>query len=284
MMKQIIYKACVWSVCLFALSVQAQTPYGDNPAAGHYAQLNGIKMYYEIYGEGPTMVFLHGNGASIGVNADMIERFSKKHKVIAIDSRCHGKSGCSSGDLSYEMMAADVNALLDQLHEDSCLVYGHSDGGIIGLILASRYPDKVGRLLTLGANLTPDTLAVFPYLVELVNQYPGVPDTMERKRLKLLADHPHIGSADLKKISAPVLVMAGDRDAIREEHTLKIFQSLPNAQLCILPGTTHLGPWEKPDLFFLIASDFFEKPFQKPSFIDMVRQAVEAQQATEKKD
>lgn len=272
-------------ICSFRLSAQAQTPYGNNPAAGHYAQVNGIKMYYEIYGEGPTMVFLHGNGGSIASSADMIERFSKKHKVIAIDSRCHGKSGCSSGDLSYEMMAADVNALLGQLHEDSCLVYGHSDGGIIGLILASRYSDKVGRLLTLGANLTPDTFAVFPYLVELVNQYPGVPDTMERKLLKLLAEHPHISAVDLKKISTPVLVMAGDRDAIREEHTVKIFQSLPNAQLCILPGTTHLGAWEKPDLFFLIASDFFEKPFQKPSFIDMVRQSVEAQkQAGEKKD
>ncbi len=273
-MKRILVLALFAALVQGALFAQSQVPYGNNPAAGQYAQVNGIRMYYEIYGEGPTLVLLHGNGGSIASRNREIPFFAKKYKVIAIDSRCHGKSGCSTGDLNYEQMAADVNALLSQLGEDSYLIWGHSDGGILGLLLGIHYPDKVARLMVTGANLQPDTTAVYPQLVELVRQYPMAPDTMMRKHLKLMADHPHIGFDELKKISAPVLVMTGDRDAIREEHTVKIFQALPNAQLCILPGTTHFVAKDKPTLFFQIASDFFEKPFQKPSTVEIMQQAA----------
>jgi len=86
--------------------------------------------------------------------------------------------------------------------------------------------------------------------------------------LKLMADQPHIPFDSLRKISAPVLVMAGDRDAIREEHTVKIFQSIPNAQLCILPGTTHYVYADRPALFNQFLFDFFDKPFTKPSTVE----------------
>jgi pimeloyl-ACP methyl ester carboxylesterase len=84
--------------------------------------------------------------------------------------------------------------------------------------------------------------------------------------------HPNISFKELKKIKCPVLVMAGDRDAIREEHTVKIYQSIPNAQLCIVPGATHFFSGEKPALFMMLVNDFFEKPFSMPSTVEIAQQ------------
>ncbi|TND10132.1 MAG: alpha/beta hydrolase [Bacteroidetes bacterium] len=259
-----------------SLSAQNPVPYGNNSAAGKYAEVNGIKMYYEIYGAGQPLLLLHGNGGSIGGRKKEIPEFAKKYKVIAVDSRCHGKTGCGVKELTYELMASDVKKLLDQLKIDSCLVWGHSDGGILGLILAYKYPEKIKRLVTSGANLQPDSSAVFPELIKMgTMMYAQVPDTMARKHMRLLLEQPHIPFDSLKKIKAPVLVMAGDRDAIREEHTVKIFQSIPNSQLCILPGTTHFVAKEKPELFMMIVTDFFEKPFAMPSMVKEVQKMLE---------
>ncbi len=133
-------------VCPIVMS-QNQVPYGNNPAAGKYALVNGIQLYYEVYGEGSPLLLLHGNGGSIASRSTQISAYEKKYKVIAVDSRCHGKSGCSIGELTYEQMAADINALLEQLHIDSLYIWGHSDGAIIGLIMGYKYPKKVKNLL-----------------------------------------------------------------------------------------------------------------------------------------
>jgi pimeloyl-ACP methyl ester carboxylesterase len=252
-------------------------PYGSNPQVGKYASVNGVKIYYEIYGKGAPLLLLHGNGGSIPSRTREIGDFAQKYQVIAVDSRCHGKSSCMQGDLNYEMMASDINTLLEMLKIDSCFIWGHSDGGILGLIMGYQYPQKVKKLLISGANVQPDTSAIFPTLVEAVNMYPMMPDTLQQKYLKLMAKHPNIPFAKLKQIQAPVLVMAGDRDAIREEHTIKIFQNIPNSQLCILPGTTHFVANEKPALFRAILYDFFDKPFRKPSMVEMVKGMMEQQ-------
>jgi pimeloyl-ACP methyl ester carboxylesterase len=256
------------------LSAQNTIPYGNNPTTGKYALVNGIRLYYEIYGEGQPLLLLHGNGGSIGSRTKEIPGFAKKYKVIAVDSRCHGKSECKTGDLNYEMIAADVNELLNQLKIDSCFIWGHSDGGILGLIIAFQYPDKVKKLVTTGANIQPDSMAIFPELIALAKMYPMIPDTMQQKHIKMMAHHPNISFSRLKDIKAPVLVMAGDRDAIREEHTVKIFQSIPNAQLCILPGTTHFIANEQPILFNMLITDFFDKPFKKPSTVDIIQKMM----------
>lgn len=269
----------VWfvTVLFISLSTAAQSTitYGNNATAGKYALVNGIRMYYEIYGEGQPLLLLHGNGGSIGSRVNEIPYFAKKYKVIAVDSRCHGKTECKTGDLNYEMMAADVNDLLNQLKIDSCLIWGHSDGGILGLIMAYTYPNKVKKLITTGANVQPDSTAIFPQLLALSKMYPMIPDTMMQKQIKLTIHHPNISFSKLKTIKAPVLVMAGDRDAIREEHTVKIFQSIPNAQLCILPGSTHFVANEKPILFQMLAAEFFDKPFTKPSTVEMMQKYAE---------
>lgn len=282
-MKKSTFPVLLFWLLAAALPGQNAIPYGNNPAAGQFVEVNGIKMYYEIYGEGQPLLLLHGNGGSIGSRSREIPQFASHYRVIAVDSRCHGKSGCATAELTYEQMAADVDALLDRLGVDSCYVWGHSDGGILALLMGIHYPDKVSRMLVTGANLQPDTTAVFPELVALVGEFRQQPDTMLRKHMTLVAEHPHIEFSALRNVSAPVLVMAGDRDAIREEHTVRIYQSLPNAQLCILPGTTHFVSREQPALFMQIALNFFEKPFQKPSTVAIMRQMAEQMKARPEK-
>lgn len=116
----------------------------------------GIKLYYEIYGQGKPLLMIHGNGGSLANFKYQIPYFAKHYKVIAVDSRAQGKSVDSSSTLNYEMMADDMMALLDAMHIDSAYVIGWSDGGINGLLLAIRHPEKVKKLAITGANLRPD--------------------------------------------------------------------------------------------------------------------------------
>ncbi len=239
--------------------------YGINNKVGKYADVNGIKLYYEIYGTGAPLVILHGNGGSIADATTFYPDLMKQYKVIAIDSRAQGRSSTNNKPLTYDMMASDVSALLDQLNIDSTFIWGHSDGAIIALLLAKDYPKKVKRVLAYGSNIQPDSLAVFSYAINDSKKIVATnKDSTQRALSQLMLDYPNMPYSDLSGIKAPVLIMAGDRDVIRPEHTLKIFQSIPNSQLCILPGATHGGAWEKKDLFLLIMNDFFNKPFTMP--------------------
>ena len=167
-------------------------------------------------------------------------------------------------------MASDINVLLDSLNIDSAFVSGQSDGGIIGLILAINYPSKISKLVTYGANLFPGKKAIFDEIDDLLADTLHTTTSFHTRRLySLLAYQPHITETDLKKIKCPVLIISGDRDAIRLEHSLKIFYNIANANLFIMPGATHYGSVEKPELFHWIVSDFFNRPFSKVSTVDL---------------
>jgi len=159
----------VLAIVVFACKNQSQQAqsinndkitYGDNPKAGHYADVNGIKLYYETYGSGEPLVMLHGNGGSIDAFRNQIPFFQKHYQVIAIDSRLQGKSGGSPDTISYELMASDFCTLLDQLNIKSAYVLGWSDGGIDGILMAMNCPEKVKKLAASGANTVPDTTAL----------------------------------------------------------------------------------------------------------------------------
>ena len=114
-------------------------------------------------------------------------------------------------------------------------------------------------------NIQPDSLAVFSWAITAGKKIIAeTKDSTEKALNQLMLDYPNIPYSELSKIKAPVLIMSGDRDVIRPEHILKMYQSIPNSQLCILPGATHGGAWEKKDLFLLIMNDFFNKPFKMP--------------------
>lgn len=252
------------------------THYGRNPAVGKYADIRGFKMYYETYGKGEPLLIIHGNGGSINNFVYQIPYFAKNYQVILADSRSQGKSIDTSDSLSYEMITDDLNALLDKLNLKQCYIIGWSDGGIEGLMMAIRHPDKVKKLAVTGANLEPDTSAVDPFVYNYVMKMNKTgQDTIKKmktvtpemknqlKLLHLLSYEPHIKLADLKKITCPTLVIGGDHDVIRTRHTLLIAENIPNSYLWILPNSGHSTPLVYKDIFNEVVSDFFAKPYRK---------------------
>ncbi|MBT1701913.1 alpha/beta fold hydrolase [Chryseosolibacter indicus] len=251
---------------------QANPTYGDNKHAGAYKQINGVNLYYEIYGAGKPLILLHGNGGSIRGQSRRIEYFKNYFKVIVVDSRGHGKSAYPANKpLTYEMMAADINTLMDSLHIDSAFIWGQSDGGILGLLMAIKYPAKVSRVAGFGANLFPGKKAIADELDNMViDSLKSTKNERVKQLYSLLAYQPNITEKELNKIKCPVLVMSGDRDAIKLAHTIKIFENIPNANLFIMPGASHFGAYEKPELFNMVLLDFFTKSFSKVSTVDIM--------------
>jgi pimeloyl-ACP methyl ester carboxylesterase len=263
----------ILSASFFGLKAQNQPiPYGNNPKAGNYFTHQGVKIYYEIYGEGKPLVILHGSGGSIRSRSNFYPEFSSRYKVIAFDNRCHGKSDCPQGYLTYEQMASDINAVLDNLKIDSTYIWGHSDGGIVGLLMAIHHPKKVKKLLASGANLRPDTTAVDPGIKPLLDKmWPMMKnDSARSKQFRLLVEQPNIKTSQLKTIKADVLIMGGDRDVVRNEHFLEMYNNIPNAFLCILPATTHGVYSDRPKWFLEIMHDFFNNPQQRKTTVELM--------------
>lgn len=275
-MRQIKMAAAFCCFILTIITASAQQTfsddYGNNPSAGGYKKVNGMDMYYEIYGTGKPLLFLHGNGGSIKSARAKIEYFRKFFKVIAIDSRAHGRSvNPSAATLTYTQMADDVRVLMDSLGIDSAFISGQSDGGILGLLLAIHYPQKVSRLVTFGANIFPGKKAVFDEIDDMVRDTLKTTKDPHTKQLYgLMVYQPNITEQQLQTIKCPVLIMTGDRDAIRLEHSLKIFYSIPNANLFVMPGASHFGSYQKPELFNKILLDFLNNPFSKLSTVEIM--------------
>jgi len=250
---------------------QTKIDYGNNKTAGKYYKVRGINLYAEEYGNGTPVLLIHGNGGSIHSMADIIPYFSKHYRVLAVDSRAQGKSTDPGDSLSFEMMADDNAALLDQLHIDSAYVIGWSDGGIVALLLAMRHPGKVIKLASTGANLIPDSTALLPSLWrDEKNYYDSVhlktfTTAKEKNDWKIfMLDwlQPNIPFTALQKISCPSLIISGDHDLINLEHTVKIYQNIPRAFLWILPDSGHATLAEHTDDFNKAVDHFFQTPFK----------------------
>lgn len=260
--------------CITVLHAQVSpfdtTIYGRNEAAGHWLKTRGLNMYYEMYGQGEPLLIIHGNGGSINNFLYQIPEFSKNYKVILADSRAQGKSVDNSDSLSYEMMTDDLNALLDSLHLDSCYVIGWSDGGINGLLLAIRHPEKVKKLAITGANLWPDSTAIDPFVYnwaidynKKLNAEPLTDSTKNQRKLgHLLSYEPHITLAELHTIKCPVLVIGGDHDVILPKHTMLIAENISKSYLWIIPNSGHSTPVFKKDQFNKVVGDFFKTPYR----------------------
>jgi pimeloyl-ACP methyl ester carboxylesterase len=265
-------------------SAQAQSQYGSNKEVGKYVQVNDIKMYYEVYGEGQPLLLINGNSSSISEWSYQIPFLSKKYKVITADSRAQGRSYDSDKEITYALMASDFNELLNKLELDSVFVLGWSDGGIIGLDLAINYPGKVKKIILAGTNFMHDTTAIYPELINIFENmgrtpFDKLPDFVKKvytdlspqperapivfsKLMNLVLKYPDYSIEDISKINAPTLVIVGDHDIIRVEHTLKLFESIPHCQLLILPGTSHLMCMEKPEIVNQMVDLFFSTPYK----------------------
>ena len=271
-----MYKLFFSIVFAMALTqVNAQYPpvfknsiYGNNPEAGHYANIQDIKMYYEIYGKGEPLLLIHGNGGSINNFSGQIDYYAKKYQVIVVDSRAHGKSIDTGDSLNYEMMAEDFNALLEELKIKSCYVIGWSDGGNCGLLLAIHHPDKVKRLAITGANIAIDSSAIANDVVSIdqlgplykLEQTPEIKNTI--KITKLLLMLPNISLKQLQSIKCPTLVIGGDHDVILPKHIMLIADNIPQSTLWIIPNSGHSTLIKYKELFNKTVGDFFINPYK----------------------
>lgn len=281
---------------LLAAVLPAQTaknaaPYGDNPAAGKTFVHEGVKLYYETYGAGEPVLVVHGNGGHIRHLAAQIDHFRKRYRVIAMDSRDHGKSADSPGPLTYEKMTGDLAALIDHLQAGPVNVLGWSDGGIEALLLGIHYPGKVKKIASMAANLNPGPTALHPDTIDMIKEMvatmpaaenPTRAQQRQRKVVSMMLVEPNIDPDELKKITAPTLILAGDHDLIADEHTLEIFHNLPNAQLCIFPNATHAIPYDDPARFNAAVERFFREQFVKRDRIKDALKSFEAMEAPPK--
>jgi len=266
----------LWIFLGFFAPMAAAQDYGSNESRGGFVKVNDISMYYEVYGEGPPLVLIHGSGQSIVDMAAQIDGFRDQYQIIVADSRAHGKSGMTEQQMTYRQMASDWASLIAELATEPARVIGWSDGGNIALELARAHSELIDRVAVMGANLAPDESAVYPWAVNWVleesaniEKQLADGDTSQnwaalKQQFYLLRELPDMTLEELSTIQAPVLVMAGDRDIIREEHTLLIYQTLPNAHLAIFPGETHFTPATDPELFNRTVDRFMDQPFTRP--------------------
>jgi pimeloyl-ACP methyl ester carboxylesterase len=236
------------------------------PATGTsgYAPVNGIKIWYAVFGQGDPVVFLHGGLANANYWGNQVPAVAQHHQVIVMDSRGHGRSTRDSRPYGYDLMADDVVALLDYLKIARAAVVGWSDGGIIGLDLAIRYPSRVSKVFAFAANTDPSgvipgveknpTFAAFINRAgdeyRAMSATPGQYDAFVAAISKMWDTQPHWSLAQLHAIDATVLVADGDHDeAIKRPHTERIAAAIPRAGLLILPNTSHFSFLQDPDQF-----------------------------------
>jgi pimeloyl-ACP methyl ester carboxylesterase len=204
--------------------------------------IHGHKIDYAVRGTGPTLVFLHGGGDSGERSfARQLDVFSEHHHIVAPDQVGQGRTPEVPGPLSYTAMMDDTAALLRALNLQHVDIVGFSDGGILALMLAVRHPELVRRLVISGVNIAPEGLRPEDLEELRATQIPK-PKTIDEKLAHLWLTSPtesELSVPLLAKITQPVLIISGDRDAITLEHTLTIFHALPDAELCVLPGTDH---------------------------------------------
>ena len=233
------------------------------PALWHWASIHGHRIYYAVHGSGPTLVLLHGGGDSGEHSFErQLDLFSLNHRIVAPDQVGQGRTPDVPGPLSYTLMMQDTATLLEKLKLKNVDIVGFSDGGILGLMLAVRHPGLVRRLVISGVNIAPEGLTA-AQLEGLRGAQIASPKTVDEKLAKLWLTSPtesELSLALLAKIEQPVLVISGDRDAITLEHTLQIYQTLPKAELCVLPGTDHLTFAGRPEWLNPIISDFLDRP------------------------
>jgi pimeloyl-ACP methyl ester carboxylesterase len=204
--------------------------------------IHGHKIVYAVRGSGPTLLLLHGGGDSGEHSFErQFDEFSEHHRILAPDQVGQGRTPDVPGALSYTAMMEDTAALLQHLRLRHVDVVGFSDGGVLALMLAVRHPELVRRVVISGVNIAPDGLNPEDLEELRASQTPN-PTTIDEKLTHLWLTSPtptELSLALLRQIQQPVLVISGDRDDIRLEHTLKIFHALPDAELCVLPDTDH---------------------------------------------
>lgn len=255
-----------------------------------YQRINGVDLYSEAAGEGLPILLLHGGFCSLESLRAQSDALVADRRVYAFERPGHGRSADIDGDYSYERSIADTLAYLDAEGLQTVDVLGFSDGAIIGLLLALQHPERVRSLIAISANLDPSAFTWSPgtngsvlgppvheavrdepkpdvermHYERLSPDGPAHADLVLAKLVRLWTEEPRIDPSDLAAVTAPTLVMSGDRDTIRADHSLLIAASIPGAQLCIVPGATHGLVAERPELINAVVREFLQQVPEQP--------------------
>lgn len=257
------------SFLLISISVQAQQPlrrafqpanevsrtmYGANSKAGRYVEVNDAKIYYEVYGKGQPIVLLHGGlFGSITEMADLIDKLKGGFQVIAVSTRGHGKSEIGKEPLTLEQRATDAMAVINAVTRDSVIVLGFSDGGYSAYKLGAMFPDRVKKMIVIGAGELRPGLREFnftakmalpmdkPYWNQQLKLMPE-PNRLDEvfRQVSNCYSNLTVSKDLLSTIKCPVLVMAGDRDEGNPvERVVSAARFIPNHQISIISNTGH---------------------------------------------
>ena len=212
--------------------------------------VNNVKLYYEIYGQGKPIILVHGNSETHEIFDVLIENLKENYKVYALDSRCHGKSQ-NTNKISYDLMAEDMIEFIKKLNISKPVFYGFSDGGIVGLLIAIKEPKLLSKIIISGANLNPKGMKTSMLLVSKIGYF-----FTKNKFLKMMIKEPNITIEDLGKIEIPAYILAGQKDVIKEEHTKLIAKNIKNSKLVIIPKENHFSYIVHSEKIYQIIKDF----------------------------
>jgi pimeloyl-ACP methyl ester carboxylesterase len=195
--------------------------------------VNNVNIYYEVYGNGDPIILLHGNNENIKIFDKLIDKLKDSHEVYAIDTRCHGKSQ-KVKEISYDLIAADVIQFIKALNINNPILYGFSDGGIVGILIAIKEKHLLSKIIVSGANITPDGIE------DKVYKFSKFCYTIFRdKKIKMMLYEPNITKEELASIDIPVVILAGENDAIKSEHTEFIHKNIKDSKLEIIKNENH---------------------------------------------
>lgn len=262
---------------LLALAVMTPPVSLPPPDATGYAAVNGVTLYYAEWGQGDPVILVEGGGDNTLQWGYQVPELAKRYRVIAYDSRCQGRSTCSSEPLTYELLASDLDALMGKLNVPKAAIVGWSDGAITAIELGIHYPDRAGRIFAHGANTSPDaTIDIDPNHLpetsriarswdktqyEALSPAHGSYSDLEKRLDTLWSSQPHLTAAQLQSISAKTWIVDGaNEEYIKRSDTDFMANTIPHAIEVILPGTSHYAPWQRPDLFNSTVFAFLAAP------------------------
>ncbi len=277
------------------LVVLASSLFSQQENAGKYVDVNGMKMYYEVSGEGDPLIVLSGAYMDIITMGEIIPMLAENHKVYALEFQGHGHTEDIDRPITYENLADDVAEFMNAVGIENADVFGYSMGGQVGLKLAISHPEKVNRLITASVaydlkgwqpaysefipQMTPEMFLAMPFFAEKYKQSDD-PDAYVAflKKMIALEHEPMAWEEDVKKLKIPVLIIAGDSDVATLEHIVSMFRllgggvmgdmgnPLPESRLAILPATSHTAVISQPELLISFIEPFLNGETPKGFF------------------